>query len=265
MKNMTWLIFESNPWLLPAIAFVVLAVATELPYWVTRSLHKKPPENHDALNAVLAGILTLSSFVLGLSFSQASGRFDARRGLVISEANAIGTTWLRANQLEPAQMQQFRHVLTDYAAMKLKVYQTPGARDLQQQAIEQTGRDQATLWEIASSALRAHPANLGLSLLMQSLNDTIDVGAAIRQALTSHVPTAVVTLTLVLIALGALSLGLRFALDESRPRVVSIIYVVASVVVFSMMVDYDRPGTGLVTVSVTPLQLQVRSMQSAPK
>jgi hypothetical protein len=47
---------------------------------------------------VQAGLFTLAAFVLRLSFSQASARFDARRGFVMKEANAIGTTFLRANQ-----------------------------------------------------------------------------------------------------------------------------------------------------------------------
>jgi len=77
--------------------FVVLVLAIEIPYrWLRLPALAK---NMDAFNALQAGLLTLASFVLGLSFSQASSRFDGRRGLVIKEANAIGTTWLRADQL----------------------------------------------------------------------------------------------------------------------------------------------------------------------
>jgi len=78
-----------------------------------------------------------------------------------------------------------------------------------------------------------------------------------------RVATAVVTLTLVLVTLGALSLGLRFAIDEARPVVLSVVYVVAFVVVISMMVDYDRPQSGFVKVNLNPIEIQVRSMQAA--
>jgi hypothetical protein len=99
---------------------------------------------------------------------------------------------------------------------------------------------------------------------MQSLNDTIDLSLEQLQALTSHVPTAVVVLTLALVTLGTLSLGLRFAMEQSRPAILSAIYVIAYVLVINMMVDYDRPNTGFVNVGLTPLKLQLESMQRSP-
>lgn len=71
-------------------------------------------------------------------------------------------------------------------------------------------------------------------------------------------------LTLSLVTLGTLSLGLRFAVDESRPAILSAIYVVAYVLVITMTIDYDRANTGFVTVSLNPLKLQLEAMQRAP-
>lgn len=95
------------------------------------------------------------------------------------------------------------------------------------------------------------------------VNNLIDVLAQQRQALAGHVPTAIVVLTLCLVTLGALSLGVRFALDGTRPLMLSIIYVVAYVIVIEMMIDYDRPKTGFVSVSLTPMTEQLRQMQGA--
>jgi MFS superfamily sulfate permease-like transporter len=89
----------------------------------------------------------------------------------------------------------------------------------------------------------------------------IDIIAQGRQSLASHVPTAIITLTLSLVALAALSLGIRFVLGGSRPVIMSAIYVIAYVIVISMMIDYDRPGTGFVTVSLVPITDQLQSMQ----
>jgi hypothetical protein len=61
-----------------------------------------------------------------------------------------------------------------------------------------------------------------------------------------------------------LSLGLRFAMEQSRPAILSAIYVIAYVLVINMMVDYDRPNTGFVNVGLTPLKLQLESMQRSP-
>ena len=258
---MTELIYQSNPWVLPLLMLVLLSLAIELPYrFMQRACAVS--ERSDAFNAVQAGLLTLASFVLGLSFSQASARFDARRELVVKEANAIGTTWLRGDQLPAVESARFRAILTDYTAARLHAYETPRDPELYARTIAHSNASQEALWQIASSALRAHPNDLGLSLLMQTLNDTIDVSAEQLQALTTHVPTIVVELTLALVVLGALSLGIRFAADRSRPAALSALYVVASVLVFSMMVDYDRPQTGFVVVNLNPLRAQLDTMQT---
>lgn len=158
---------------------------------------------------------------------------------------------------------RFRKVLTSYTATRLSAYQRPGDQQLDQRAQRDSDEDQAKLWTMASSALYAHP-RIGLTLLVQTLNDTIDVAAEQRQALTAHVPTEIVFLTLVLVTLGALSLGLRFAIDKVRPAGLSAVYVVASVVVISMMIDYDRPQSGFIKIDLTPVVLQLQSMQRQP-
>ena len=239
---------------------LVLAAAIELPYRFRALLYPKKV-NPDPINAVQAALLTLSAFVLGLSFSQASARFDARRAIVLAEANAIGTTWLRANQLTPTESRGFRQILTDSTAAGLTAYQSPYDPDLLRRATDRANRDQEELWSIASSALRAGKPSPGVPMLMQSLNAMIETIAQERYALESRVPTAIVVLTLCLVTLGALSLGLRFAVSGERPLILSLVYVAAYVIVIEMMIDYDRPNTGFVTVSLTPLTEQLQVMQ----
>ncbi len=99
---------------------------------------------------------------------------------------------------------------------------------------------------------------------MQTLNDTIDTSAQALQAVTSHVPTAIVALALAFVALGTLATGLRFARDNSRPLFLTAIYVLAYVIDIEMMVDYDRPGTGLIKINLNPIKRQLLSMQGRP-
>jgi hypothetical protein len=263
---MDHLVFEANPWWLIIVLTIVLSLAIEIPFRFRSFMPAIVGKNLDALGAVQAGLLTLASFVLGLSFSQAQGRFDARRELVVKEANTIGTTWLRADQLRAPQEQQFRKLLVDYTATRLHAYQFPDSSEFERQRsyqvqLSRSSRDQDEMWAIVSPALRARPEDNGLSLLMQALNKTIDVSGEQLQALTTHIPTAVVALTLALIALGALSLGLRFAAHGVRPAALSAVYVVASVIVVTMMIDYDRPERGFVNVDLKPLQIQLQTMQ----
>jgi hypothetical protein len=261
-----YLIYHANPWLITISFALVLCLAIEVPFQMRRFFEDSTSLKTTSFTTVQAGLLTLAAFVLGLSFSQAQGRYDARRALVVKEANAIGTTWLRADQLDPVQARAFRLLLINYTKTRLEAYRLPrsaasvNGRPPYQAQLDKSNFDQAAMWKISSAAVRAHPQNLGLSLLMETLNDTIDVSSEQLQALTTHVPMAVIELTLVLTILGALSLGLRFAIEGARPAALSFIFVAASTIVVTMMIDYDRPQSGFIRINLNPLTIQMQSM-----
>lgn len=254
---MTQFLFSSNPWLLLIATIVVLGVLIELPYRLMQSVPSDgiPAPPSDAWNGVQAGLLTLTAFVIAFSFNQAAARFELRRGLVNDETNAIGSTWLRANQLPATQTKRFRHLLTDYTSERLKVYETPG--DLESGlAIERSNDDEVALWSIASSAPVATRPQL-----MAAVNGMIDVSATQLHALRSHVPTVMFLLTFALVALGTTTIGIRCALDRSRPVLLSAIYVVAYAVIIGMAIDYDRPQSGIMNVDFSPLSQELQLMQ----
>jgi len=256
-------LFGTAGWVLPVTMVVVLALMLELPYRLAKPRQPVAGEKKTvAWDIVQAGLFTLAAFVLGLSFAQSTGRFDARRELVVKEANSIGTTWLRAEQLPPALEKRFRADLTAYLSVRLTAYKTPriGQAALDR-AVARSDAYQAQLWSIASSQLKAHPTNLGLSLLMETLNDTIDVSGEQFQALTTHTPTAIISLMLLLVALATLSAGFRFARDGARPLALSALFIFANVAVVTMVVDYDRPQVGSIRVNLGPLERQLASMQ----
>jgi hypothetical protein len=238
-----------------------MLVVMELTYRFGRPLVEQFQTTDDLWNAIQTGILALVAFMLGFSFAQAQGRYDGRRTLVIREANDIGRAWLRAAQLPAPQRDAFRRVLMSYTAHRLRAYSAPNDPALFDSMQAQSDDEQTELWEIASAALRAHPTNLGYSLLTQELNAVIDGAAEQRAALTEHVPIAAIVFTLILLLATMFSLGLSFARAKRRPAVFSIVYVLAIALVFEMVIDYDRPQTGLIRVSLAPLQWQLDAMQ----
>src|SRR5262245_47987101 len=56
------------------------------------------------LGAVEGAVFALMGLLIAFTFSGAAARFDSRRQLIVDEANAIGTAWLRLDLL-PASAQ----------------------------------------------------------------------------------------------------------------------------------------------------------------
>ena len=256
-------VFRGDPTVLALFVLVVLVLAVELPYRFGGKLVRAEHVPEGAWNTVYAGLLALVAFVVGLSYAQAAGRFDERRALVVKEANAIGTTWLRADQLPAQDAARFKSLLLRYAQVRFQAYSHPGKLDLFNQEIDQSKSDLNTLWNIASPSLKQRDTDLGLSLLMQTLNDTIDVSEEQYTALTQHVPTSVVVLMFLLLVLATAATGFSFARLQARPTVFAAMYVFALAVVFLTIVDVDRPQSGFIRVSLAALSDQIHEMESS--
>ncbi|MBB1115874.1 hypothetical protein H4O09_02180 [Stenotrophomonas sp. W1S232] len=96
--------------------FALLFIARETGALLRRRVERRHAGSQDTDTFSLSAVLAL---LIGFTFSLALQRYDARRELVIAEANALGTTWLRSDLLEPAPRQQLRQVLRRYVANRV--------------------------------------------------------------------------------------------------------------------------------------------------
>src|ERR1700756_3995130 len=84
------------------IAFALLLwvapmLAHEAGYWIGSRRRARGGEvQAEGVGVVVGGTLSLLAFVLALTLSFANSRFSERVEGTLSEANAIGTAWLRA-------------------------------------------------------------------------------------------------------------------------------------------------------------------------
>src|SRR5262245_44281605 len=78
------------------ISFVFFEVGFRLGVWWQA---REPGEQEGPTDMIVGSLLGLIAFVLAITLGMASDRFDARRGLVVEEANAIATAYQRADYL----------------------------------------------------------------------------------------------------------------------------------------------------------------------
>ena len=89
---------DSLPIGIVLLGFAVIAgIVSELGYRLGHWWQKSTPDEKEGPTGMIVGsILGLMAFLLAISTGMATDRFDQRRGLVLTEANSIGTTYLRA-------------------------------------------------------------------------------------------------------------------------------------------------------------------------
>ncbi|HKX17742.1 MAG TPA: hypothetical protein VJT33_07015 [bacterium] len=230
--------------------------------WIRRRFALVPgtPEER-ALSVAHGAIFVLTGLILGFSFSYAAARYDARRALVVEEANAIGTTYLRASNLPGAAADQFRAILRDYAMARLAVY-----LNLQDPRTSQTMERRSTavqdhLWSILVSAERSDTRNVPFGLLTQALNHMIDVHAEQSAALKTHLPSAMLALVLVVSIVATMLVGVHFERLRGVQTFLGLVVALLLATVVTGIVDLDRPQLGLVRVNLSPLQAQLDDMR----
>src|SRR6476469_4098614 len=109
------------------VAFVLVTMACyEGGFRLGRWWQERTPGEQEGPTGMLVGsILALLAFLLAVTMGMAADRFDARRAIVLDEANAIGTAYLRAGYLPQPASDQARELLREYVPLRIVVTQ-PG-------------------------------------------------------------------------------------------------------------------------------------------
>src|SRR4051794_17186641 len=128
-----------------------------------------PPEHFGVLQGALIGFMGL---VLAFGLSLALGRYESRRADTVDEANAIGTTYLRAQTLAEPVRTETLDLLPRYTATSVTIAGAIPGSAAEERALAQSARDQRRLWALAGQALATAPDASAPRLYVESLNDT---------------------------------------------------------------------------------------------
>jgi hypothetical protein len=209
----------------------------------------------------------LLGLLLAFNFSIAQTRFDTRQALLVREADAIGTTYLRCSVLGEEERRACRDRLRRYAALRIAAYEAYGRSEQRpmMDALSEGERIQNELWTVVARATRASPTP-STALLMSSLNDVIDLDSDRRASIRIHVPQAVSLAIMFVCIAWAVLLGYSSGVRRSRSPAGWVVVALVISVVFGVALDLDRPSSGLITTEAAEraMTLLVRSMEAAP-
>ena len=244
------LVYGLHPWLLGTVLLAVLLLAVEAGFRVGRRRAEMLADNEKSQSMTLqAAVLGFLALLLGFSFSVSFGRFDTRRRLVIQEANAIETTYLRAGLLPAAQREHVRQLLRDYALTR-----TPDPnRVAAERSIARSERLQDELWREAE-VFGLSDADPGRKTLFTgSLNEMIDLHGERVAAYLFRAPPSALVLLAVGGLLAVLVMGYATGVNRRRQTLGLVVMVVLIMAVTTIIIDLENSAKGLVQPSREPL------------
>lgn len=252
---MTRGLFEGIPlvWVLvgSVLAFLVAAEAGYRLGLRFRASDGKDPSSD--LSTTLGGLLGLLGLLLGFTFAMAGDRFDNRRTLVVEEANAIGTAWLRTDLIAEPMRTEARTALRAYTQSRLDAASASTAAGKLAE-IAHSEQLQVGLWGTAVAAAAAAPTP-PVSLYVASVNEVIDMhGRRVAASMRNPIPPVIFG-TLYAVALLVLAaMGYARGLSGDRRAIATAFLSIVLAVVLALILDLDRPGEGYLRVSQQALQ-----------
>jgi hypothetical protein len=180
-------------------------------------------------------------------------RYEVRVTEVVETANTIGKAALRERTLpEPYRSEVaplFKQYLTLRVAHRGAQIASPEMAAVNREALG----IQEKLWDVATAAEASNPRVVPTGQFVDALNDMIDTYEKRISAGRNHVPSVIFFALegIAIIAIGFTAFGAHWGSTYIRWSMWLMSVMIGGVIM--LIIDLDRPQTGLITVSQQPL------------
>jgi hypothetical protein len=234
--------------LIGSLMFVALVIVTTVGYFIGKE-HGKQVDIAEKRQKTLG---TITGAMLAVSLSMADSNFQARRKLVLDEANAISTSSMRARAISGEQGAEIVRLLEEYTRLRMDFYAAGNDQNRLKTVYAKTSLLQRRIWDQASSISTVAPTPIS-ALLLASLNDVFDLGTARRWVLEVRIPPYIIKVLLSFTLLSMSMMGYYFGISGApHPYFATFLFIAFSVTILLIM-DLDRPRSGFIQPEQLPL------------
>ena len=243
------------------LALIALAVMIAGGIYGERLWGSRPVDDHASTEEgyIVSGVVGLLALLLGFTFALAVDRFESRRALVLEEANAIRTAYMRAQTFGDPHRAHLDRLLVAYANNRVALGSAgPGEEFTRRVAINGTLQQQ--LWSTSLAAIAVRRDDIS-SAYMDSMNHVIEVGAARRAAREVRVPPRVFLVLAVYMVTTAVVLG--YVMGPRRRRAI-VALLTLTALCYGLILDIDDATGGAIRENQRPMQNMLPTLVQAP-
>jgi hypothetical protein len=253
-------------WLTGLILAILFPLAVEAGFRLHGMFSRRGPDEDSESGAgyIVSAALALLGLLIAFTFSMSANRFEARRHLVVEEANAISTVWLRQQLLAEPERSRLAGLMRDYVKERRAFVAAGSDRARLDANWASTGALQQRIWTETGAALRAPTAAPLTTAVLQATNDMFDLAASQRAALDAHVPPAILQALILYAAASAGVMGYGLSTGARRHLVASTTLFVLVALTIALIIDLDQPHRGGIRVLQTPLDRTAADILRTP-
>jgi hypothetical protein len=228
-----------------------MAGSVEAGYRMNKHRLKKDPESKfEGSGVVESSVFGILGLILAFTFTGTLSRYEHRVKLVLQEANAIGTAYLRLDLLPMDAQDQLRPLYREYVQNRINVFEYYRNRQLSNLYFRQSLKLQDQIWEIANASVQIDKNPGIITLVLSSTNDMIDIANERLQATRTHPPMIVYILLFTLALTSAFLVGQAMAVNQKRPLFYMAIFCVTISAITYVILDLENPRLGLIRIDL---------------
>lgn len=199
--------------------------------------------------AIETAVFALLGLILAFSFSGALTRFDARRHLVLAEANDIGTAFLRIDLLPTDAQAPMRDLFRRYLDSRIETYRKLPDMEAAQAELARSLKLQSEIWSLAVSSSQKSATPQAMMVLLPAVNAMIDITTTRTEAAILHSPPIIWVMLGTLTFACALFAGYDMAGRKHLNLLHSAAFAVVLAVTVYVIIDLEYPRIGLFQMS----------------
>jgi hypothetical protein len=240
----------NHQWLTSISLFALMMLAIELGWRIGIKLRiEEDQDRKELINAVGHGLFVLLSLLLSFNLTMAVSRYDHRRELVVKEADAIGTTYLRAATLGQPYQGNVEQLLRSYVDARIDFFAAGFRPARLDQAMKRSSRLQQELWENVVAVSQRDRTSVTVAF-MNSLNEVIDLDSQRVAALENRLPLPVWALIMIVALIAVFTRGLAL---KRRFWLALLLGPMTIAIAVGLIADLDSSRSGFIRVDQGPL------------
>jgi hypothetical protein len=263
----SWL-YQQNPILIIAALLLVTAISAEVGFRLGHRWHSRFDDaRRGHFGSILGSLLGLLALLLSFTFAMSANRYDARRQLVINDANTLEGLYLQSSLLPEAQRKSFKQLLKAYVDLRSRIVlmrhdaSAKEASELSAQAEAIHGR----MWNVVREASQLEPPPRMVDWMLRGLMDAMSIHRSRMFAWASRVPDSVIWLLMLGCVTGIGAIGLSGGLGNHRGLPARIIVTVLLCATIYVVLDLDRPHEGFIRINQSPMLHLEQILNKDPK
>ncbi|MFO0886094.1 MAG: hypothetical protein U0894_18245 [Pirellulales bacterium] len=255
-------IYDLPTWFFVVFVFSLMFVANEVGYRIGRTRHANEDDrSHSVSTSQKAAILGLVALLFGFSYSITSSRYSQRQRVVLDEANAIGTCYLRARLLAEPARSRMQDALRNYTDMRLEHFE----KGLDPAEYQRTSAAMdvllSELWSAVEDGVKADSELARTAQIVPAANEVIDMSATRAWASHNHLPVSTLLLMAVCMVVSGGLQGHSSGQVRRRHLELWLTLNVLVMLLLFVVIDFDRPRRGFIRVNHAPLIELQKSMR----